>query len=316
MPPTIAEIVKSENTYTARAWNRELATRYVLETDSGPVEASHFMHFSDSTFVKQVIELPISFGCPVRCGYCASGSLPGFRPLKASDLVQIVDMLATIHAIAFDSTFRLSFSGIGESSLASTPIIEAAQAIHSRWPLATFAFTTVGIRPSFIELIDELATQLPIHVLQISLVHTDSNVVSQVIPTVRRYSYSFSDVIDAVGRCNSIRVRFNYVLIAGINDDDASIVDICEGLGRLCPDIVVRVSQMNETGPSTLNRLQAPSFDGVHRAVQLLCEYGFQAYAFASHRNDNLNCGQLAGTYLASVGMGGRNALLSNPTNG
>ena len=54
----------SMNFYKTRRWNKELATRYIYSFSEGILEASHYRHFMNDTYVKTAIELRVQLWVP------------------------------------------------------------------------------------------------------------------------------------------------------------------------------------------------------------------------------------------------------------
>ena len=83
----------SKNNYKSRDWNREITNKFVFRDIHGIYEAGLFWHYLNKTFVKAVIELPVGFGCPSKCRYCASARIDGFYPLTAQQMQSMFEQL-------------------------------------------------------------------------------------------------------------------------------------------------------------------------------------------------------------------------------
>ena len=269
----VVETIESENTYLARAWNRERAYRYVVSTTSGPVEASFFEHYLGDHFVKSVVELPTSFGCPVGCKYCASGQLRGSVPLSGDEMVEMCDLILNLHSNDMKNEVRVSFSGIGEVSLDHQPVLNAARSIAAHRP-ASFTFATVGARPGFLLEADRVSSELTVHTVQVTVLASDDLIVSRVIPTRQRYGIVLSRIVDAIAGMSRVKPRLNLVAIAGIADHPAYLSDLVSHLSRIRNSVSIRVAELNETALTRRNQLFPVARDRLLEIATELCEAG------------------------------------------
>lgn len=67
-----------DNQYSGNGWNFEKTTKYIFEMDNIVLEAGYFEHYMDDEYVKSVVELPVSYGCPAHCGFCAASAIDRF----------------------------------------------------------------------------------------------------------------------------------------------------------------------------------------------------------------------------------------------
>ncbi|MFA5252565.1 MAG: hypothetical protein WC454_08285, partial [Phycisphaerae bacterium] len=135
---SVKEIIKAENQYCARSWDKELATRYVFNINNATVEASFFRHFRGRKFVKDVLELPISYGCVIGCRHCASSQLHNTRFLSFEELFSIFRYVTSQHISESTYIFRVSFAGIGEGALKPHLIQKAIPRMFALYPNCFF----------------------------------------------------------------------------------------------------------------------------------------------------------------------------------
>jgi len=299
----IAQILESEMGYSARTWDVEHASRYVLDIDGRMVEFSHFRHFKSGAYVKDVIEIASSFGCTVGCHHCAAADLPHMQALTADEIVAASILIADRHDLTEASRLLFTFSGIGEGSLLRTPMFEAARRLQHLYPSAEFVMTTVGIRPEFIGAVGDLSDELNVKYLQVSLFSSDSQAVRLMMPLGDRLGYSVDALVDAMAAESRLRYRLNYVVIEGLNSEVAQVESILQAFEPVRGSAVLRVSRLNETSASLRNGLRQPPVASVKRAADVARDKGWDAYHFYSDGNDQLNCGQLAGEYLVGLGI-------------
>ncbi len=287
------EIFHSENTYRARSWSKEHATRYVFTVGGRRFEASHFRHFLAEQSIKRVIELSISSGCEVRCNHCASGAIRRVHVLSNKELVDLVRWIAKDQMIDLRDRFLVTFSGIGEGSLHSHVTIEAAKEIYKEYTNAYFVFTTVGIRPDFVAAISALAEYCPVHCLQVTYLHHDNDRLKTIMPLADALRFDFELLVCALKESSRLRYRINYVAIRGLNDNPDCIETLCSRLRSISDRIVFRVSRYNETLTGNSHGVCRADDAFLDEAVERFRSQGFDAYVFASQHNDRMNCGQL-----------------------
>lgn len=301
----IAQVIESEMSYTARTWDVEHASRYVLDVEGRMVEFSHFRHFNAGEYVKDVIEIASSFGCTVGCHHCAAADLPHMQPLTSDEVVAGASLIAERHELSDASNLLITFSGIGEASLLRAPMFESARRLQTHFPNAEFVMTTVGIRPDFIAAVGDLSEVLALKYLQVSVFSSDAQAVRAMMPLGDRLGYTPQALVSAMAAEPRVRYRLNYVVIDGLNSEEGQIQSILDVFEPVRHNSVLRVSRLNETSASKRNGLRQPPVSTVRTVVEKAVANGWDAYHFYSHGDDRLNCGQLAGSYLVGLGMPG-----------
>lgn len=285
------------NRYVSRNWNIEHSTRFVVDLDGNILESSHFQHLKDKTYVKDVVELPTSYGCAVRCKHCASALIESPKLLSNRQIIELCHWTAERALLTSSSSFLITFSGIGEGALLGSRLFDAAAEIYSHFKCATFTFTTVGVDSEFVALADTAATVLPTRYLQISFLHHVDSIVHSVIPTARNFKYSSQKLLNSIKATSAIRVRLNIVIIESFNSSREIWAEWILFLDPVKEKIVIRVSALNETEATMKFGLKPSSHNTCIALVATLLEAGYEAYFFASTHNDNLNCGQLVWKY-------------------
>lgn len=299
----VVQVLESEMSYAARNWDKELASRYVLDLDGRMVEFSHFRHFTGGEYVKDVVEIASSFGCTVGCHHCAAADLPHMQALTAGEVLSCVELIAERHQLADASTLLVTYSGIGEASLLRSPMFESARRLQTQYPKATFVMTTVGIRPEFISAVGDLSEEVNLKYLQVSVFSSDALAVRAMMPLGERLGYTPEALVGAMAAESRIKYRLNYVVIDGLNSEREQVESILDAFEPVRRNSVLRVSRLNETAASKRNGLRQPSLSTVKSVVENATRRGWDAYHFYSHGDDNLNCGQLAGSYLVGLGL-------------
>jgi len=287
----------STNRYRSRNWNSELATRYVFAFGNAILEASYFRHFNDDKFIKSVVELPTSFGCPVGCRHCASALLKSVRQLSSQQITQMALYILNDQGVNGNDKFLITYSGIGEGAFHRDELRTASVDLFKRYSNAYFSFTTVGFDPAFVEFCDKMATILPCHYLQVTYLHYDVNKLASIVPTAHNLGFDFISLLDAIRHTRFIRIRMNYVVINDFNDGPEHWEKLIRLIRGLEDKLVFRVSRLNETQASSKYGICPPNDESLSLLNERLSQEGFPSYVFASAMNDNMNCGQLAWNY-------------------
>jgi len=293
----LAAVMESRNSYMTRSWDREVATRYVFKVGNTPTEVSHFEHYLGNVRVKAVVELPLSFGCPVGCRYCASALLEHWRPLQAEEIAWMLRQVLPRHASEGFPRLRIAFAGIGEGSLFRHTLAATCHRVLALYPHASFMLATVGRDASFLSWATDLAATVPVEYLMISYLHHSRDRLTHLIPNAGQWPSVFDDVIAAIGTADGMPIRLNYLVIPGFNDTEEHPRWLVDRLDGMQARITFRVSSLNETPGTCRARLTPPTRASLQGLCQQFTCAGFDAYCFASHRNDNMNCGQLAWNY-------------------
>jgi adenine C2-methylase RlmN of 23S rRNA A2503 and tRNA A37 len=136
-------------------------------------------------------------------------------------------------------------------------------------------FTTVGIKPDFIDKVDE--TDLDVSVLQITMVHHDSAAVFSRFGASFK-SYDFDEICRQIAGTRRIRVRMNYVVIRDFNDAPAVYKELVRCLSPLKNKLQVRVSALNETMFGIANGCKPASEKALDEICSAFSQAGIGAY--------------------------------------
>lgn len=299
----IVQVVESRMSYAARSWDEEHATRYVLDLDGRLVEFSHFRHRHAGSYVKDVIEVASSFGCTVGCHHCAAADLPQAQALSADEIVACTMLLAERHGVADSARLLITYSGIGEASLLRRSVFDSAERLQAAFPQAEFIMTTVGVRPEFLHTLGDVSERIRLRLVQVSQFSADSAVVRGLMPLGDRLGYDVTTLVEALAAEARLRYRINLVVMAGVNDSPEQVGALLSVLEPVRQRSVLRVSRLNRTSASERHALVPPPTAVVEQIAATARGRGWDAYAFYSHGDDRLNCGQLTGDYLVTLGI-------------
>jgi 23S rRNA (adenine2503-C2)-methyltransferase len=157
-------------------------------------------------------------GCPLRCAFCATGTMGLHRNLEAWEIAAQVRELTLLPESAKPT--NVVFMGMGEPLLNWAAVGPALTLLNDPEGLGIGArhitVSTVGILPGMAE----LARRPEQFRLAISL-HSPTSAERLAIMPIEK-KYPLRDVVTAAKRF-SRRVTFEYVLIGGVNDRDEDI---------------------------------------------------------------------------------------------
>ena len=129
--------------------------------------------------------------------------------------------------------------------------------------------------------------------IQITYVSDDSEKAMEIIPFYKNLTYDFHKIVSYIERHTESYYRINYIVIKGVNDSEEDVHRFSQVIKTIRNKVVVRVSQLNETGATKRNQLQTTDVSVLEHLQQILQRDGIKSYVFYAHKNDNMNCGQL-----------------------
>jgi len=162
-------------------------------------------------------------GCPLRCAFCATGTMGLKRNLAAWEIAgQVRELLLLPEGL---KPTNVVFMGMGEPLLNWAAVSTALTLLNHPAALGIGArhitVSTVGILPS----LAELARRPEQFRLAVSLHAPTSALRLTLMPIEKRYR--LPDVLEALGAFRR-RVTFEYVLIAGVNDREEDLVELAK----------------------------------------------------------------------------------------
>jgi 23S rRNA (adenine2503-C2)-methyltransferase len=176
--------------------------------DGHPVEAV-LMRFRDG---RRSVCVSSQSGCPLTCGFCATGAMAFGRNLTASEILD-----QALHFRRLEQIDHCVFMGMGEPMLNLDAALEAARRLpdlgvtHRRTTIST-----IGWLPGLRRFVDE--AHEPIR-LALSLHAPEDALRSALMPVNERYPLS-----EVLGECRRYveqrgrKVFVEYVMLAGVND--------------------------------------------------------------------------------------------------
>lgn len=113
-----------------------------------------------------MIGVSVMSGCPVRCKFCATGQIKGFRNLSADEIVQQVEF--AIDKAGFDpkqsKEFKINYTRMGEPFLNIENVKEAIGRISQLYPNTHHYVSTIGVNGSDFSFVKEnISLQISLH---------------------------------------------------------------------------------------------------------------------------------------------------------
>ena len=160
-------------------------------------------------------------GCAVGCRFCASGLFGVERHLSVDEIVEQI-----VHARRVMRIDRIVFMGMGEPSHNLDNVLEAVARIKHEVLISPRRQTlsTIGGKKVFERM--GLAEVRPC--LAVSLHLADDARRRELLP--RAHKDPLAEMVaaaDAYGRANGIPVQFEWTLLAGVNDGDQDVEQLC-----------------------------------------------------------------------------------------
>ena len=290
----------SSGQYETQHWKYENSTKYVFALDDNTlIEAGCFVHYRDkhkNEYYGHVIELSTSFGCPMKCKYCASSLISRNRILSKDELLEIFDIIYNNEISGFPGKVNLavSFLGIGDLFFTLSNVLACMNQIHDKFPDILFNLSSCYWTHQMIDAVKQSKCYQSINTLQLTYVSTSTDIVKSIIPGFKNMEYSFGSMLQIMCEAFDNKVPLiNYVMIKDINSSEASFSDFVACIEPFKHSISVRISSMNPTLASDMNKLSSPSKQSMKKLLEILSANGINSYLFYSCQNDNMNCGQL-----------------------
>jgi 23S rRNA (adenine2503-C2)-methyltransferase len=294
-PPYLAKDVTSE---------RDGTKKYLWRLDDGEtVESVLLVHDNRKTAC-----LSTQVGCPLACAFCATGQGGYVRDLSAGE---IVGQFLAMEAQLGQDIANIVFMGMGEPLLNVEALLKAIAILnHPKlrgMGIRRFTVSTAGIVPA----IRRLAQEAPGVGLSISLHAPNDGLRSRLMPVDRRYPLgalmaALHDYQERTGN----RVSFEYLLLAGVNDEPAHARDLAALLSGL--KAYVNLIPFNAVEGTDFRRSSRARIETFRQELQAL---GVEVEARSEKGGDiDAACGQLrrreasGGSPSASPREGGRDA--------
>lgn len=268
--------------------SRDGTRKYLWELADGElIESVLLFHEGDYTRKRTTLCLSTQVGCPMGCGFCATGKLRFKRNLTAGEIVSQVLDLSTQFKIN-----NLVYMGMGEPLLNLPDVLKSIKLLNHKEGqnigIRRITISTCGLVPQ----IEQLALSGLDFVLAISLHAPNNELRNQIMPVNRQYPIeelirACRDYIAKTGQ----RITFEYALIKDFNDSLQSAKELAQLLQGIKANInIIPINSINQ------GLYRRPSAQVVRRFVSFLQEKGLAVVIREEKGSDIAGaCGQLAG---------------------
>lgn len=288
----LAKKILVENRYSGHGWNFEKTTKYIFQVDCMQLEAGYFEHYLDNKFVKAVIELPVSYGCPAHCKFCATSGLDAYQRLTAEQMQEILDYIWIEQQLSNRQFVLLSITGTGDLYYNFSNVKQFLRGLEKYSNLQVTLSSCLWTK-EYLKEIEELSQVISVRNVQITFVSDSQTVQGNMIPVYSKKSVNIDEVLAYISLSSKTYYRINYIMIRNINDGDEDFQRFQSMLLGIREKIIVRIAKLNETAASRTNGLQPPEKERMECLEKMLLDSGVRAYLFYAYENDHMNCGQL-----------------------
>ncbi len=165
-------------------------------------------------------------GCPMACDFCATGK-GGFK--RNLERHEIVDQVLTVQEVFQQRVSNIVFMGMGEPLLNVENVLEAVRSMNEDIGIGRryITISTVGIPGRIRKLADHHLQAT----LAVSLHASNQDVRERLIPSARQYPLNaLLDECREYVKLTGRRVTFEYILLAGVNDDRDHAIELADHL--------------------------------------------------------------------------------------
>jgi len=198
-----------------------------------------------------MVGVSVMSGCPVRCKFCATGQMKGYRNLTSEEIVEQVEFV--VNRNKFDPTeskeFKINYTRMGEPFLNIENVKKAIKIISEKYPNTHHYVSTIGIENSDFSFVKENIT------LQLSLHSLNKENRDWLIPYNRKMS------IESLGKVrteSNLKTTLNLTLVKESDFDIKEIIkyfDKDKFFIKLSPINVNDISEKNEMGEGIIKSI-------------------------------------------------------------
>lgn len=199
-----------------------------------------------------MIGVSVMSGCPVRCKFCATGQMNGYRNLSADEIVDQV--LFIVKQSGFNPNesreFKINYTRMGEPFLNINAVKEAIRRISVMYPNTHHYVSTIGVRGSDFSWITGNIT------LQISLHSLDEKHRDWLIPFKHKLTIP---ELGSIRTGSNLKTTLNLTLV---EESDFDIDKIKQYFDK--DHFFIKLSPINPNPTSDKNNMGAGVIDGVN----------------------------------------------------
>lgn len=200
-----------------------------------------------------MIGVSVMSGCPVRCKFCATGQMKGYRNLTAEEIFEQVEFI--INKNNNDPTkakeFKINYTRMGEPMLNIENVKKAIKLIDSKYPNTHHYISTIGIKNMDLSFIKDNIT------LQLSLHSLDTDKRDWLIPYKNKLSI---EELGNIRTKSNLKTTLNLTLV---DEDDFSIKELVKYFNK--DNFFIKLSPINTNDVSEKNELG----EGIIKTINL-----------------------------------------------
>lgn len=255
--------------------------------DGSQVEAV-LMNFADG---RKTVCVSSEVGCPLKCGFCASGTLKFKRSLTGEEIADQVLYFARKLRARKEEINHVVYMGIGEPFRNYDEVMKSLRILMDKQYLGLGARKITVSTAGIVEKIKQFADE-PFQVnLALSLHAPTQELRQKIMPIARRYP--LDELMDAVRyyvKKTHRRISFEYVMLNGINDTEECAMQLAKLIkGMLCHVNMIPYNATDIVGITGSTR------ETMRRFKKILTDNGVNATIRVSLGQDiAAACGQLA----------------------
>lgn len=199
-----------------------------------------------------MVGVSVMSGCPVRCKFCATGQMKGYRNLTADEIIeQVMFVINKNNETPFDSKeFKINYTRMGEPFLNIENVKEAIRRISIMYPNTHHYVSTIGIKDADFSWIKNNVT------LQVSLHSLDGSYRNWLIPYKNKMSIY---ELGAIRTQSNLKTTLNMTLV---NESDFCIDTIKHHFDK--DKFFIKLSPINPNAISDKNHLGKGVVNGVN----------------------------------------------------
>lgn len=269
---------RESNSYASRYFDRQEGYHYLMEADGDRLETGLYLHEMQGKKQAVAVDVSCMIGCPLHCFFCESARLGYKRNLSAEEIAEEVSLALAQHDHAAYPLLALSFQGIGEPALNAANIIEASRRLRELYASCVFNVSTTGCDMEAV--VGMARSGVRWGTLQISITKDSAEGFAET-PGIIRFIRERE-----LPACFEY-LKFNYVLVAGVNDTEAHLerlVELFAGTG-----FTLKLARLN----SRTERLRPTDDSTAAHFSAVLAENGIDNYRFGACTQSSIGCGQL-----------------------
>lgn len=199
-----------------------------------------------------MVGVSVMSGCPVRCKFCATGQMKGYRNLSWQEIVGQVEFVVKSNKLdpRKSKEFKINYTRMGEPFLNIHNVFTAIRYIDSVYPNVHHYISTIGVKDADFSWIKGNIT------LQLSLHSLDEDHRNWLIPFKNKMS--ISELGEARTRSN-LKTTLNLTLV---EENDFDIQNIKQYFDK--EKFFIKISPINPNATSEKNGLGSGVVEGIN----------------------------------------------------